>query len=106
MPDPIDRKLEELLAYPEPGDGDEDLFVVDVMRQVEKQRRLRKVILFLFGSIGAVFGLIGASLLSGSIGELLSGSISAMTWVQLPLLAAGALAFYTWFMNDDLATRN
>ncbi len=102
MPDPMDQKLEELLAYPDPDNHGDDLFVVDVMRQLERERRTRKLILFLFGSVGAVFGLIGALLLSGSISQLLTETVSAMAWTQLPLFAAGAVAFYTWFMNDDL----
>ncbi len=106
MPDPMDRKLEELLAYPEDKAGETDLFVVDVMREVEKQRRIRKLILVLFGGIGAVFGVIGATLLSGSIGSVLSETITPKAWYQLPLFAAGALAFYIWIMNDDLAIRN
>ena len=53
MPEPIDRKLEELLAYPEQESGNDDLFVVDVMRRVQKERRTRKLIIGLFGGICA-----------------------------------------------------
>ena len=106
MPDLMDQKLEELLAYPEDKAGETDLFVVDVMRQVAKQRRTRKLVLFLFGGIGAVFGVIGAALLSGSIGSLLGETITPKAWYQLPLFVAGALALYSWIMNDDLAIRN
>ena len=102
MPDLMDQKLEELLAYPAEKAGETDLFVVDVMRHVAKQRRTRKLILFLFGGIGAIFGLIGALLLSDSISQLLTETVSAVAWLQIPLFTAGAIAFYAWFMNDDL----
>jgi len=106
MPDAMDQKLDELLRYPDAGAPNDDLFVVDVMRQVAKERRTRKIILFLFGSIGAIFGLFGAILLSDSISHTLTETVSAMTWVQIPLLVAGAAAFYTWVMNDDLQLGN
>lgn len=106
MPDPTDRKLEELLAYSDPAKINDDLFVVDVMRQVTKERRMRKLILFLFGGIGALFGLAGAVMLSDSISQVFTETVSAITLAQLPLLAAGAVAFYIWFMNDDLSLGN
>ena len=102
MPDPTDRKLEELLAYGEPADND-DLFVVDVMRKVRKERRTRKLILAAFGGVGALFGAAGAVMLSGSIDRLFTETIPAMTLAQIPLVAIGVVAFYLWFMNDDLA---
>lgn len=106
MPDAMDQKLDELLGYPDAGAPNDDLFVVDVMRQVAKERRTRKIILFLFGSIGAVFGLVGTLLLSDSVSQFLTETVSTMAWLQLPLLAAGAIAFYAWFMNDDLHVSN
>lgn len=106
MTDPIDRKLEELLAYPEPDSGSEDLFVVDVMRQVARQRRTRKLVLALFGGVGALFGVAGAVLLSDSISRLFTEVLSMTTLAQAPLLAAGVAAFYIWFMNDDMALGN
>ena len=102
MPDPTDRALERLLAYPE-GDGHNDLFVVDVMRRVRTERRTRKLVLYLFGGIGALFGLAGATMLSGSINALFTEAIPAMMMAQASLFVVGGIAFYLWFMNDDLA---
>ena len=102
MPEPIDQTLEKLLAYPDQAETGEDLFVVDVMRRVRRERRTRKLILSLFGGVGALFGLAGAVMLSDSIGSLFTETLSAMTLIQIPLFAAGAAAFYLWFMNDDL----
>ena len=102
VPDPIDKTLETLLAYPDREAAGDDLFIVDVMRHVQKERRTRKLILYLFGGIGALFGLAGAALLSDSIGGLFTETVNAMSLTQLPLFAAGAAAFYIWVMNDDL----
>jgi len=102
VPDPFDETLEEMLAYPE-KDSSEDLFVVDVMRRVRAERRRRRVILFLFGGIGALFGVAGAVMLSGAIGQLFTGVLSSTVLMQLPLFAVAAIAFYIWVMNDDLA---
>jgi hypothetical protein len=101
MPDPIDQALEKLLAYPETGSGG-DLFVVDVMKKVQAERRRRRLILALFGGIGALFGLAGAVMLSGSISHVFTELLPNRLLFQLPLFAAGAVAFYVWAMNDDL----
>ena len=102
MPDSIEQSLEELLRYPEQGVSD-DLFVVDVMRQIQKERRTRTLILLLFGGIGALFGLFGAILLSDDISRLFTETLTVTTLMQLPLFATGAAALYIWFMNDDLS---
>lgn len=104
MPDSLsDRKLEQLLDYTEtPQD---DLFVMDVMQKVQRDRRTRKVILWLFGLVGALFGLAGAALLSAPIARLFAFNVSlpAMEITQAALLVVAAAAFYVWMMNDDLS---
>jgi len=106
MPDsPFDRELEELLGYSEAPES--DVFVTNVMRNVQRQKRLRRIILWSFGLIGALFGLAGAVMLSGPINQLFSfpasfpTSLPATETMQLVLLVVAAAAFYAWFMNDD-----
>ena len=102
MPDsPIDRELEGLLAYSEAPKP--DVFVASVMHDVERQKKLRRVILWSFGLIGALFGLIGAVILSGPINRLFSlpAGLPAIETMQIVLLVVAAAAFYAWFMNDD-----
>jgi ABC-type uncharacterized transport system permease subunit len=102
MPDsPFDRELEELLGYSEAPES--DVFVANVMRNVQRQKRLRRVILWSFGLIGALFGLAGAVMLSGPIKQLFSfpASLPATETMQLVLFVVAAAAFYVWFMNDD-----
>lgn len=103
MPEsPLDHQLEQLLAYhDEPESSD---FVADVMHDVSKEQRTRKVILWAFGLVGALFGLAGAAMLSDSITRLFSFSFSlpATETMQVALVIVAIAAFYTWFMNDEL----
>ena len=98
-----DKQLEGLLAYQDGEQPAEDLFVVDVMRGVRRQRLTRRLILFAFGLVGALFGLLGAVMLSDTISGLFTETIPAMRAMQVALLVSGAAAFYVWVMGDDLA---
>jgi uncharacterized membrane protein YsdA (DUF1294 family) len=102
----FDRKLENLLEYSESPQP--EAFTMDVMRSVQRERRTRKVILWAFGLVGALFGLAGAVMLSGSITRLFSFTVTmpATETMQVVLFIVAAAAFYTWFMNDDLPLDN
>ncbi len=107
MPDTeFDRRLEQLLAYPEidpaSGTGNDDRFVVDVMQEVGRQRRTRQLILVIFGVIGALFGAFGALLLSDGISRLFTDILPGTLIMQASLFLAGFAALYVWFMGDDL----
>ena len=101
--DRFEETLEQWLAYPDPSADDAGRFVVNVMGRVQKEQRTRRLILFLFGSIGALFGALGAFLLSGTISWLFTEGLTATTIMQATLFIVGGAAFYIWFMNDDLA---
>jgi hypothetical protein len=101
-----DRSLEQLLEY---GDTLEaDGFVAGVMTAVKRERRTRKVILFIFGLAGALFGLAGAVMLADPISRLFSFSIQlpVMETMQWVLAIVGLVTFYIWFMNEDLGVPN
>ena len=103
MPDSsFDRKLETLLEYSESPQP--EAFTMDVMRSVRRERRTRKLILWAFGLVGALFGLAGAVMLSGSITRLFTFTVTipATETMQVVLFIVAAAAFYIWFMNDDL----
>jgi hypothetical protein len=102
MPDATDKRLEELLAYNEDLEPANDLFVTDVMRGIRRERRVRRWILFGCGGIGALFGVAGAVMLSAPIGQLFTEALPTFGLAQAALFTVGGLAFYTWFMNDDL----
>ena len=107
MPDStFDRELETLLEYSESPQG--EAFIMDVMRSVKRERRTRKLILWAFGLVGALFGLAGAVILSNSITRLFTFTISmpATETMQVVLFIVAAAAFYIWIMNDDLPLDN
>ena len=104
MPDSSsDQKLEQLLAYPEASQ--DDVFVMSVMQNVRHEQRTRKVILWVFGLVGALFGIAGAAILSGTIAQLFTISVNmpATETMQVVLFIVAAAAFYIWMMNDDFS---
>ena len=99
-----DAELDQLLAYREqPAD---DAFVINVMQDVRREQRRRRMILVSSGVIGAGFGLLGASLLSDSISTALTTAFTG----DLAHLSAGAsvaiLAGITWLLQDDASSIN
>ena len=102
MPDATDKRLEALLAYNDDLEPANDLFVTDVMRGIRRERRVRRAILLGFGGVGALFGVAGAAMLSAPIGWLFTDALPAFGLAQAALFTVGGLAFYAWFMNDDL----
>jgi hypothetical protein len=103
VPDSFDRKLEQLLEYTEAPQP--EAFTMGVMRGVRREQRTRKIILWAFGLVGALFGLSGALMLTGPVSELFTFSLAlpAMETMQATLFIVGAAAFYLWFMNDDFS---
>jgi hypothetical protein len=95
----LDQLLEHREAVPD------DPFVLNVMHRVQREQRRRKLILFVFGLLGAGFGLLGAALLSEPIARLFTG-LPATGIMQAALVAGAAAAFYVWFMNDDFSLSN
>lgn len=100
MPDHLlDRLLGHREALPD------DQFVLSVMHRVRREQRSHKLILFVFGLLGAGFGLLGAVLLAEPIERLFTG-LPATGIMQAALLAGAAAAFYVWSMNDDFSLSN
>jgi len=102
----INRSLEQLLEYSDaPQD---DVFVTEVMTRVSREKQTRKVILFVFGLIGGLFGIAGAVMLAGPISQFFTFTLElpAMEMMQVALAIIGAITFYIWFMNDDLSLSN
>jgi hypothetical protein len=91
-----------MLTYPKAETAEASEFADGVMRAVGRERRTRRLILFAFGLVGALFGLAGAFMLSDSIVRLFTETLTGDRVMQLVLFTIAAMAFYTWFMNDDL----
>lgn len=92
-------ELDRLLEYRQDLPG--DAFVLDVMHRLGRERRRRKMILFVFGLIGAAFGLAGAVLLSEPLGRAFA-NLPPMGTTQVVLFVVAAVAFYGWLMNEDV----
>jgi hypothetical protein len=104
MPDTDqDRELEQLLGFRAAATPDE--FVLGVMQRVQRERRRRRLILFIFGLTGAAFGVAGAMLLSDPITRFFTGLPLTGT-MQAALIVSAAVAFYGWIMNEDVSLAN
>ena len=91
--------LDELLEYHQtPSD---DTFVVDVMKEIKRQQKTRKLILLGSSVIGGLFGVVGATLLSDSIARLVAQLASGNAALPLGLAAMSAVAFLTWLLQDE-----
>jgi hypothetical protein len=95
-----DHFLDRLLGHHEAVP--DDPFVLMVMQRVQREQRSRRLILFVFGLAGALFGVLGAFLLADPVARLFTG-LPATGMMQTALVASAAAAFYVWFMNDDLS---
>jgi len=91
--------LDTLLEFRDDLPGDS--FVLQVMGRVQRERRRRRLILGIFGLIGAAFGLAGAVLLSEPLARIFGG-LPPMGTTQVVLFVVAAVAFYAWFMNEDV----
>lgn len=94
-----DLQLDELLGFREPLPA--DAFVLNVMHRVQRERRSRKLILLIFGLVGAGFGAAGTLLLSDPIARLFT-SMPITGTMQAALIAVAAVAFYGWIMDEDI----
>ena len=86
--------LDELLKYHETPEPDD--FTLQVMQAVRRRQRLRKMILWGAGGVGALFGIAGFSMLAEPMAALFAGHAVP---VSLGLvLTAGAAA---WLLQDE-----
>jgi len=96
----LDYPLQRLLGFREAEAP--DVFVLRVMQRVQRERRRRRLILSVFGLVGAAFGVIGAALLSDPIARVFTGLPLTET-MQAVLIVGAAAAFYGWIMNEDIS---
>ena len=90
--------LEDLLEYHQKPE--DSAFVVDVMANVQREKRIRRLILTATGVIGAAFGAIGAIMLSGPIAQALGGA----QLIPVSVAVLGGTAFIAWLFQDEVST--
>lgn len=91
--------LDELLEYHQtPGP---DSFVADVIKGIERQQKMRKLILLGSSLIGGLFGVLGASLLSDPITSLLAQVATGEAAMPLGLAVMSTIALLGWLLHDE-----
>jgi len=91
--------LDKLLEYHQAPET--DTFVADVMKGIERQQKTRKLILAGSGVIGGAFGVLGASLLSDSIANLVTQLTAGDAAMPMGLAVMTAVAFIGWLLHDE-----
>jgi len=91
--------LDELLKYHQtPGP---DTFVAEVMKSIQRQQKLRKLIFTGSGLIGGLFGIVGAMLLSDPISRLTTQLAAGESATTLGLAIMSLVAFLGWLLHDE-----
>ena len=89
--------LDEILEYHETPQDDN--FVAGVIKRVQHQQRVRKLILTATGLVGASFGAVGMLMISDSINRL----ITATNVLPVSVALVGLVAFMAWLFQDEVA---
>ena len=89
--------LDEMLKYHE--SPQDDNFVTGVIKGVQRQQRMRRLILTVTGLIGASFGAAGLLMISDSVNRLITDANVLPVSVAL----VGLVAFMTWLFQDEVA---
>ena len=89
--------LDEILEYHETPQDDN--FVAGVIKRVQHQQRMRRLILTTTGLIGASFGAVGMLMISGSINQLITDSNVLPASIAL----VGLVALMAWLFQDEVA---
>ena len=89
--------LDEILEYHETPQDDN--FVAGVIKRVQHQQRVRRLILTATGLVGASFGAVGMLMISDSINRL----ITATNVLPVSVALVGLVAFMAWLFQDEVA---
>jgi len=89
--------LDETLEYHETPEDDN--FVAGVIKRVQHQQRIRRLILTATGMIGASFGAVGMLMISDSINRLITDTNVLPASVAL----VGLVALMAWLFQDEVA---
>jgi len=89
--------LDEMLKYHETPPADD--FVTGVIKGVQRQQRMRRLILTVTGLVGASFGVAGVMMISESVNRLITDANVLPVSVAL----VGLVAFMAWLFQDEVA---
>ena len=89
--------LDEILEYHETPQNDD--FVAGVIKRVQRQQRIRRLILAATGLVGASFGAVGMLMISDGISRLITDTNVLPASVAVVVLAA----FMAWLFQDEVA---
>jgi hypothetical protein len=88
--------LDKILEYHETLKGSN--FVIEVMKRVRRQQRVRKLILSVTGVVGGAFGAVGLLKLTGSVGQF----ITEANVLPVSLTLVGSAVFIAWLFRDEM----
>ena len=89
--------LDEMLKYHE--SPQDDSFVTGVVKGVQRQQRMRRLILTVTGVVGACFGAAGMLMISDSVNRLITDANVLPVSVAL----VGLVVFMAWLFQDEVA---
>ena len=89
--------LNETLKYRETVEDCD--FVTGVMKRIQHQQRVRRLILTVTGIAGGAFGAFGVLKLSNSLGQFITKANALPVSVAL----VGAAAFLAWLFRDEMS---
>ena len=89
--------LDEMLKYHETPQDDN--FVTGVIKGVQRQQRMRRLILTVTGVVGASFGAAGMLMISDSVNRLITDANVLPVSVAL----VGLVVFMAWLFQDEVA---
>ena len=89
--------LDEMLKYHETPQDDN--FVTGVLEGVQRQQRMRRLILSVTGVVGASFGAAGMLMISDSVNRLITDANVLPVSVAL----VGLVVFMAWLFQDEVA---
>ena len=89
--------LDEMLKYHETPQDDN--FVTGVIKGVQRQQRMRRLILTVTGVVGASFGAAGMLMISDSVNRLINDANVLPVSVAL----VGLVVFMAWLFQDEVA---
>lgn len=89
--------LEDLLEYHQ--SPEDSAFVAEVMQRVQRQQRIRRLILTATGVIGALFGAAGAVILAEPVAQAMVDT----RLLPVSVAVVAGVVFLAWVFQDEIS---